>query len=104
MGTLKGFAAPFGPPPAITPRRGQSRRASHAIDMGTLKGFVPPFGPPRPPPPRSLRSASPNPRAMVRRRRGRARSARGGQGRAVGPEVPVGGKAGGLPTRLTWEP
>src|SRR5208283_4161496 len=47
--------------------------------MGTLGGFAPPFGPPRPPPPRSLRSASPNP-AMVRRRRGRTRSARGGQG------------------------
>ena len=37
-----------------------------------------------------------------RRRRGRARSARGGQGRAVGPEVPVGGQAGGLRTRYAW--
>ena len=40
--------------------------AVQVTDMGTLKGFASPFDPPRPPPPRSLRSASPNPPAMVR--------------------------------------
>ncbi|MGO9665780.1 MAG: hypothetical protein ACLP66_21045 [Polyangia bacterium] len=39
--------------------------------MGTLGGFASPFGPPPAPPPRSLRSASPNPPAMVRRRQSR---------------------------------
>ena len=58
---------------------------SRDVDMGTLRGFAPPFGPPRPPPPRSLRSASPCPPAMVRRRRGRALRA-GRAGWAVRPE------------------
>ena len=37
-------------------------------DMGTLAGFASPFGPPPATTPRSLRSASPYPPAMVRRR------------------------------------
>jgi len=37
-----------------------------SIDTGTLRGFVPPFGPPPATTPHSLRSASPNPPAMVR--------------------------------------
>jgi len=36
------------------------------VDMGTLRGFAPPFGPPPATSPRSLRSASPCPPAMVR--------------------------------------
>ena len=58
--------------------------------MGTLKGFALPFGPPPATTPRSLRSASPCPPAMVRRRRGCARSAQGGQG---GLSVPKGRRA-----------
>ena len=73
MGTLKGF-----PNPALWLRRARPA-FSYAI-MGTLKGFAPPFGPP---PATSSPLASlglANPPALVRRRRGRARSARGGQG------------------------
>ena len=65
MGTLRGFPTP----PALRLRRAKPALA-YAI-MGTLEGFASPFGPPRPPLPRSLRSASPNPPAMVRRRQGR---------------------------------
>jgi hypothetical protein len=45
MGTLEGFAPPFGPPPATAPR--------------SLRSASPnPSAPHPPPPPRSLRSAS----------------------------------------------
>ena len=89
--------------------------------MGTLKGFALPFGPTRPPPPRSLppagtsgpapspppplaalapsRSASPPLPRWCAAGEG-AREARGA-GRVAGrPEVPAGGRAGGLPTRV----
>jgi hypothetical protein len=77
-----------------SPARETKSRAT--IHMGTLGGFAPPFGPPPATPPRSLRSASPNPPAMVRHRRGRARS-----GQGAGPsQSPAGDEADGLPTRL----
>jgi hypothetical protein len=75
MGTLGGFASPFGPPPAAS---------SPLASLGLAK----PFGPPPATPPRSLRSASRDGTPPAR-----AREARGGRG---GLSVP---KAGGLPTR-----
>jgi hypothetical protein len=68
MGTLRGFASPFGPPhPTATP-------------LASL-GLAKPFGPPPAAPPRSLRSASRD----GARRATRAREARGGR---VGLSVP----------------
>ena len=77
MGTLEGFAPPFGPPPAT----------NHPL---ASLGLAKPFGPP---------PATSSPLASLGRARWYAagegaRCARGGQG---GLSVP---KAGGLPTRL----
>ena len=69
--------------------------------MGTLKGFALPFGPPPATPPRSLRSASPCPPAMVRgEQRGRARSARVGRGGLSVPKPPWGSSPAPHATRV----
>jgi hypothetical protein len=70
MGTLGGFASPFGPPPT-TP----APLASPFGDFGTCTFPTTPARYAR-----ALALGLATPPAMVRRRRGRARSARGGQG------------------------
>ena len=83
MGTLGGFAPPFGPPPAT-------------FSPLALLGLAMPFGP---------APATPTPLASLGLARWcaagdeGAREARGAGRAAGGPEVPAGG-AGGLPTRL----
>ena len=87
--------------------------------MGTLKGFASPFGPHLPPPPRSLPPSWTSgpctfPTTPARCARalalGLARwcTASGGASEASGvgcpSRSPIGGEAGGLPTRLDLEP
>jgi hypothetical protein len=79
MGTLGGFAPPFGPPPAAT---------SPLASLGLAKPFGPP--PATPTPLASLGLA----RWCATRSAGEgAREARGAGGVAGRPEVPEGGKA-----------
>jgi hypothetical protein len=97
MGTLGGFAAPFGPPPAAV-----SPLASPCGDFGTCTFPTTPARYAR-----ALALGLANPPAMVRRRRGRARGARGGQG---GLSVPKGRRAPhaarwhlvGAPLQAAW--
>jgi hypothetical protein len=87
MGTLKGFAPPFGPPPAT-------------FSPLALLGLAMPFGP---------APATPTPLASLGLARWcaagdeGAREARGAGRVVVGPEAPAGG-AGGLPTRNYFAP
>ena len=86
MGTLGGFAPPFGPPPAAP------------ASLASL-GLAKPFGPP----PATTTPLAPLGLARWCAAGEGARSARGGQGGLSVPK-PLRGGAGGLPTRLTWEP